>query len=370
MCHTDVVPADRREWFSDPFIPLEKDGYLYGRGTADIKSMCAAELSILLWLKRGRILLARDVIFFAEADEETGNKERHIDWLLKEHGEKLEAEFAINEGGNTLWGNGRPTEIRIQAAEKEYMDIILTARGPAGHASVPRLDNPVAALARAVVRVGDFRPPARLSPVVRAFLKRQAQSAAPPLKEAIQQTLEAAPGPDLDRVAERLASVNPEYGAMLRDTVTPTILKAGYKSNVVPSEASAVFNARLLPGRTPLELVEELKSAIIDPAIEISYDPPTRQPVGPMPIDTALYRAAQEAARELSPEVLVMPFMAAWSTDSQDLRARGVTTYGIDPPLSEEDGEGVHGKNERISLAALDWYAGYLREIVLRVARK
>ncbi len=368
MCHTDVVPADRREWETDPFVPVEKDGYLYGRGTADIKSMCAVELSILAWLKRRRVPLERDLIFFAEADEETGDKERHINWLLREHGEALEAEYAINEGGNTLWGAGKPLEIRIQAAEKEYLDLVLTARGQAGHSSVPRRDNPVAALSRAVARLSDYRPPAELLGVVRAFLERQAETAPQGLKAAIREVLAASPGEELDRASERLSEVQPEFGAMLRDTLSPTILKAGYKSNVIPAEAEATLNARLLPGRGAEDFAAGLLAVMGEPMVGLRYDPPLRPPIAAMPTDTPLYRAAAEAAREISPGIPVMPFMAAWSTDSQELRARGVIVYGIDPPLSEEDGERVHGANERISLEALDWYALYLRQVVLRAA--
>lgn len=369
MCHTDVVPADRSEWDTDPFVPVEKDGYLYGRGTADIKSMCAAEEAILTYVKRRRLRLARDLIFFAEADEETGNKERHIDWLMRHHADVFKgAEFGINEGGNTVWRAGRPAEIRIQAAEKEYVDLTVIARGQTGHASVPRADNAVATLARAIDKLVAHRSPAEVSPIVRGFLERQEQTADPGLRGAIADVLEAPPGPALDRAADRLEELNPEFAAMLRDTITPTMLQAGYKSNVIPGEARAVFNARLLPGKTAAGLVAELNGVIDDPAVQIVYDPPTRAPVPAMPTDTALYAAAAAEARELAPQARVMPFMAAWTTDSQDLRARGIVVYGIDPPLTEEDGERVHGKNERIDLSALDWYARYLRGVVLRVA--
>ena len=118
MCHTDVVPADAKDWETDPFEPIEKDGNLIGRGTADIKSMCAAEAAVLLRLKQDGVRLARDVIFFAEADEESGGSDRHIDWLLREHGEELDAELGLNEGGNTVFENGLITEIRLQASGK------------------------------------------------------------------------------------------------------------------------------------------------------------------------------------------------------------------------------------------------------------
>jgi acetylornithine deacetylase/succinyl-diaminopimelate desuccinylase-like protein len=153
---------------------------------------------------------------------------------------------------------------------------------------------------------------------------------------------------------------------MLRDTVTPTILKAGYKSNVIPGEATATFNARLLPGRKAADMIAEIRRIVDDPTIEFAFEPPTRAPVGAMPIDTPLFRAAVEAARG----VRVLPYMAAWTTDSQDLRARGTIMYGIDPPLTREDVERVHGDDERVPLAALDWYALYLRDIVVKTAGK
>lgn len=369
MCHTDVVPADPKEWLTPPFTPVEKDGYMYGRGTADIKSLCAAEAAVLQWVKRSSLTLSRDLIFFAEADEETGYGDRHIDWLLKNHGKLLDAEFALNEGGDTVLENGKVVEIRVQAAEKEYMDLTLIARGQAGHASVPRADNAVAAVARAVARVGEHRPQARLTEVVRAFLERQHETARAPLKGAIADVLSAANPEDLDRAADQLAEITPEFAAMLRETVTPTMLKAGYKSNVIPADAEATLNARLMPGRAPADLIAELREVVDDPSVEIRYDPPTRPPVPPMSTDTDLYRAIQDAAKEHAPNARVMPFLTAWTTDSQDLRARGVQTYGLIPPFTADDGGRMHGKNERIELSALDWYAGFLLSVVLKTAR-
>ena len=368
MCHTDVVPADPREWDTPPFVPTEKDGFLYGRGTADIKDLCAAEAAILQSLKRSSVTLSRDVIFFAEADEETGDKARHIDWLLANHGAELEAEFAINEGGDTVLEDGKVTEIRVQAAEKEYMDVTARARGEAGHASVPRSDNSVAAIARAVDRVSEHRSPAQVQEVVRQFLARQAETAHPPLKTALNEVLSARTQEELDRAADQLTVLEPEFGAMLRDTVTPTILKAGYKSNVIPAEAEAVFNARLLPGHRAEELVSELKTAIDDPTVELRYDPPTRGAVPAMATTTALYEAVESVSKDMAPGARVMPYMTAWTTDGQDLRARGVATYGLIPPFTADDGGRMHGRNERIELAAFDWYVNFLRAVVLKVA--
>jgi acetylornithine deacetylase/succinyl-diaminopimelate desuccinylase-like protein len=158
----------------------------------------------------------------------------------------------------------------------------------------------------------------------------------------------------------------PDIGAMLSDTVTPTMLKAGYKSNVIPADATATFNARLLPGRKAADLIADIRRIIDDPKVELAFEPPTRAPVGAMPIDTPLYRAAVESAKG----VRVLPYMATWTTDSQDLRARGTIMYGIDPPMTSADLEREHGEDERLPLAALDWYAAYLRDIVVKTAGK
>lgn len=364
MCHTDVVPADAAGWKTPPFQAVEKDGYLYGRGTGDMKGMCAAMMAVMSWLKRTGAPLARDVIFFAEADEESGAPARHIDSLLRDKPELVAAELAINEGGNSLWKDGRIHEVRVEAAEKEYMDFTMTAKGKPGHSSVPTVDNALARLAGAVDRLSRHRFPVVLNPVTKGFLEAQAKTAEPPVAAAIRAVLTAPAGRDRDEAGSALARVAPEIGAMVRDTVTPTMLKAGYKSNVIPADATATFNARLLPGHTAAGMIATIRTVVGDPKIEFAFEPPTRKPVGAMPVDTDLFRAAVAAA----PGVRVIPYMAAWTTDSQDLRARGTIVYGIDAPMTEEDLTHVHGEDERVPLAGLDWYAVYLRDIVVKTA--
>ncbi len=366
MCHIDVVPADPKGWTVAPFTPLEKDGYLYGRGAADMKGQCAAEMAVLSFLKRTGTPLARDVIFFAEADEESGASVRHIDSLLRDKPELVAAEFGINEGGNSVWKDGHVQEIRVEAAEKEYMDLTITAKGKPGHSSVPTEDNALARLAGAILRLSAHRFPVVLNPVARGFLERQAETSSPEVSAAIKTVLAASEGPQRDAAGAALARLAPEFGAMLRDTVTPTMLKAGYKSNVIPADATATFNTRLLPGRKAADMIADIRRIVNDPRIEIAFEPPTRAPVGAMPIDTPLYRAAVESA----PGVRVMPYMAAWTTDSADLRAHGTIMYGINPPTTSEDQKRIHGEDERVPLAALDWYVTYLRDIVVKTAGK
>lgn len=364
MCHTDVVPADPSEWSTPPFDPVEKDGYLYGRGSADIKSMCAAELMILIDLKRHKIPMERDLIFFAQADEESGGPDRHIDWLMAHHADQLDAEFAINEGGKTVWKDGRPAEIYVQAAEKEYLDVTIEVRGSPGHASLPRADNPVAILAQAVARLSEYKPQPQLLPVVREFFQAQESIAPLLLRRAIAKVLAAGSPEQLNEAARRLERLNPEWGAMLRNTMTPTVLEAGYKSNVIPSQARAIFNARLLPGHSPEAFVQEISSAVAEPLAQFIFTPPAHGPIGPMPTDSELVQAARQAAGRWAPQARVTPYLSVWSTDSQALRAKGIMVYGIVPPVSAQDEERVHGKDERLSLEGFRWYCDYLYEIV------
>ncbi|MBI5884170.1 MAG: M20/M25/M40 family metallo-hydrolase [Elusimicrobia bacterium] len=367
VCHTDVVPAQASEWGTPPFEPVEKDGYLYGRGTGDNKSMCAAMLAVLAHLKRAGGPRTRDVVFLAHADEETGAGQRHLDWLLDRQGEALKAEFGLMEGGNTVWKDGKVAEIRVQTAEKTYLDVTLTSRGSGGHSSIPRQDNAVASLARAVTRLSDHRSPAVLSPMVREFLERQASLADEETGAAIAAVLKAGPA-DLDAAADGLEAVNLDFAAMLRDTITPTMIQGGYKSNVVPTTASAVMNARLLPGTLPGQYLALLAAVAADPSVAIRAEP-VPPPPGPMPVETDLYRGLRKTAASLAPGAPVMPFMAVWTTDAASLRRQGTVVYGLDLPLSDDDGSRVHGKDERISLKAFDWYVRFLSAVVKRVAK-
>lgn len=367
MCHTDVVAAQAKDWSVPPFAATLKDGYLYGRGAVDVKSLCAAQMAVMSYLARAKTPLARDVIFFAEADEETGASPRHIESLLRLRPELVDAELGINEGGRVLWRDGRAAEIRVQAAEKEYMDLTLTAKGRPGHSSRPTPDNAVARLARAVAKLAAHRFPVRLNPVSRGFLERLVELD-PALSAAARSLLAAPEGERGDDAADALMAVSPEIAATVRETVTPTMLKAGYKSNVIPADAQATLNARLLPGRRAEELIAEIKAVIADPAVEVAYEPPTRAPVGAMPLDTELYAAVVKAAARRSPAPVVMPFMAAWTTDSADLRARGAVIYGINPPTTDEDERRIHGDDERVSLAGLDWFSDFLRDVVVATA--
>lgn len=373
MCHTDVVPAERARWSVDPFAGTEKDGFIWGRGTADIKGMCAAELMVVELLKRARVPLSRDVIFFAQADEESGTpdsgvggSDRHLAWFLREHGDAVDAEYGLNEGGHTLWRSGAIAAIHLQVAEKRYLDVKLVARGTPGHSSLPRADNPVHALARALARLSAWRPPVEIHPVVLRFLQDGAAQGTQERRELIA----ALSGPGWEEAARRLEELDPETGALLHDTAAATIVRGGYKANVVPSRAEAVVNCRLMPGRDPERFVEELRRVVAEPGVEVSYEPDPLPPVAAMPLDTPLHQAVEAAAAEAAPGAPVSPLLSAWSTDSQSLRARGTIMYGLDPPLSAEDAGRAHGDDERISIDALNAYLRLLYRVTLRMTAR
>ena len=365
MCHTDVVPADRSRWTADPFGAEIKDGFVYGRGAADVKGMCAAELMVLAMLKRGGVRLARDVIFFAEADEEADGADRPIRWLMKERFDELDAEYGINEGGQALWDGSRISEIDLQCAEKQYLDLKLESRGPEGHSSMPLEASAISSLSRALERLGAWEPPVELTPLASAYLaslpasEGEAKAAAEDLRKG---------GLSAVQAARRLAAASPELGAMVRDTCSATIVKAGYKDNVIPGRAEAVVNCRLLPGREAGAFVSGVTGVLKEPSVKVSYDPPGLPPVPSMPIDGEFVEAVKAAAGRLAPGAPVRPYMAVWSTDSQELRARGVKMYGLDVPMPGADIAREHGDDERLPVAALGAYVRLLYDVTVRLA--
>lgn len=362
-CHTDVVPVDRSRWTVDPFAAVERDGYIFGRGAADIKGLCAAELMVLKLLKRAGTPLERDVVFFAQADEEVGGSERHLTWLVREHGDALDAEFGINEGGHTLWRDGRLAAIHLQAAEKQYLDVTLIARGSSGHSSVPRADNPVHAIGRALAKLSAWEPTLERHPVALRFL----QATAPPGGERAR-LVGRLSGRGWEKAARALEKLDPEAGALFHDTVAATVVHGGFKANVVPGEARATVNCRLMPGRDPRAFVRDLAAVIREPSIELQFDADALPPIPSMPLDTPLYAAIRESLKELAPGATMAPFMSAWSTDAQSLRARGTIVYGLDPPMTPEDADRAHGDDERIGIAAMNAYLRLLHSVTLNLA--
>lgn len=364
MAHTDVVPVDRAQWTADPFKAEVKNGFIYGRGAVDAKNLLAAELAVMVELKRRNIKLNRDIILLAEADEEAGST--GIQWLVANAGPKIDAEFALNEGGSILEIDGGHRIFQVQTAEKIPTRILLTARGTAGHGSLPRPDNPVVRLARAITRLADSDQPVRLNSTTRRYFRELSKVdefnwLAPLLPRLDNPALSAA-------AANQIRARDPELEAMLRTSATPTMLRAGFKVNVIPNAAEAQIDVRRLPNETREEVLNRFRQTINDSAVEVSLTSgPQMPPTEPSPLTSALYRAIEKIASS-HPEDSVLPYMTRGATDGAYLRARGVAVYGVPVFLKEGPDGRAHGNDERISVTNLEEGAELLWRIVVEVA--
>jgi acetylornithine deacetylase/succinyl-diaminopimelate desuccinylase-like protein len=364
MGHIDVVGVEREKWSVDPFAGVIKDGFIYGRGAIDDKGMTSVCLQIMLLLHRLKIPLERDVIFLAEAGEE-GTTHVGIDFLVREHWEKIESEFALNEGGGIREVNGQVKYLAVSTAEKVPRPILLSARGTSGHGSRPVVDNAITRLSIAVGKAGNWQPPMRLNETTRAFFERLA-SISPPEEAFLFRNLEdPVLGP---MVQERLRAAFPGHNAVLRTTISPTIIKGGFRSNVIPGDALATLDVRALPDEDMEAFAETLARIIDDPAVEVVRAGGSRPATPPSRLDTEMFDALERAQRRLFPNAITIPRMTPGATDSAQLRAKGVQAYGIGPVATEEDAGRLHGNDERISVAGLRPFLELIWLTVLDVA--
>ena len=368
MAHTDVVGVQRPKWPVDPFGAVLKDGYVWGRGTSDDKDKLTADLMVMLLLKRSGVALDRDVIFLAEAGEETTSL--GIDFMVNQHFSEIDAEFALNEGGRTRLENGRVTAVQVATAEKVPRWVRLVVDGTSGHGSIPRVDNAVVHLSTAVAKLGAWETPMRLNDTTRTYFERLA-TISPPDKAARYNGLT---DPQKSAAIQRyLAENEPEHYSMLRTSVTPTVFKAGFQTNVIPSEAEANIDVRVLPDEDVVRFTEEMTRVVGDPAIRIERIPSgNRVPTPPSRIDNDMFRALEAVSKRLYPGSTTLPVMLTAATDCAQLRAKGVQCYGIDPPVSDEDRTHFswHSDVERLEESSLYKFVEFTFAAVTEVAAK
>lgn len=349
VAHMDVVGVDRNKWTVDPFGGVIKDGYLYGRGSIDDKGMLAANLAAFIALKRGSVHLTRDVIFLASTDEEQFG-DASIKMLIAKYWDKFAAGYALNEGGKIISKNNKVQYVALQAAEKVPMNVAVIATGHSGHASIPSKDNPVVHLATALEKIGNYQAPVHLTSIVRRYF----ESLSAVEDDDIGKWMRVIDAPDRGEHAQRvLSDTDPLWNSMMRDTIAPTMMQAGVRSNVIPSEARAVLNVRLLPGNTITALLSDLNKLVNDPQVKLELMPDAGLAAPNSPVDTEFYaEIARVCAKEFA-GAPVLPFMSAGATDSAQLRLHGVQAYGLRPfPLTEADDKRMHGDDERIPLTA------------------
>jgi acetylornithine deacetylase/succinyl-diaminopimelate desuccinylase-like protein len=349
VAHLDVVGVDRAKWSVDPFAATQKDGYIYGRGAIDDKGMVAANLAALIGLKRSGTRLTRDVIFLADDDEEQGG-DASIKAVIEKYWDKIACGFALNEGGGVALQNGKVQYVAIQTSEKVAFNVTVTATGNSGHASIPQRDNAVVHLAAAVQKVGTLETPLHLLTMTRRYFEQLA----PIEDEDIAKWIRALDTSDrADLAALRLAAMNPVWNSMLRDTIAPTELAAGVRNNVVPAEASANLNIRLLPGNSILDVIEQMKKAVNDPQVKFTVEPDAGPSAPSSSITTELYQTIERLAPQQFPGAVVVPYLSTWATDSAYLRLHNVQSYGLVPfPLTDADILRMHGDDERIPIAS------------------
>lgn len=349
MGHIDVVGVDRSKWSQDPFGGEIKDGYLWGRGTIDDKGALVANLATFIALKRSGIRLNRDVIFLAESDEEAGGS--GMDFVVTKHWEKIAAGFAINEGGRTIAKDGKVQYVGVQASEKVAVNVAVIATGRSGHASIPTKENAVVHLAAAIAKIGAWETPAKPNSITRRYFDELAKVEDP----EVAKWMRALDTPEREQqAAHRLSELDPVWSSMLRNSIAPTMLQAGIRVNVIPSEARAMLNIRLLPGELIGDLINDMNKLVDDPQIRIEPEPGDRQPAPPSSLDTDLYRAIEHATEKLFPGAVTVPMMSTWATDSVFLRLHKVECYGLVPmPLTEEEIARMHADNERIPVASI-----------------
>ncbi len=364
--HTDVVPHDKRFWTVEAFGGVVKDGFIYGRGAMDMKSLGMAQFVALLTLKRARIPLKRDVIFLATADEEAGGM-KGAEWFVKNHRELIAgAEFLFNEGGNNIIDpSGRVLAIGVGPAEKAPAWLRLTATGEAGHGSTPRPNSSVNRLLRALNRLLDYTPPVRLTPVVEQAFRSIAPLLPDPQAAKYADVREAIKDPEfLRRIESDLFA-----RSIIRNTISITVLQGSDKINVIPPAAYAEIDTRLVPGEKLDRWIAELRGVIRDDSIKI--EPIMSFEANASPTDSDLVRAVAAVSKQRYPEAIIAFPVLAGFTDSHYFRDLGVMSYGFSPFVAppRELGEGYHGNDERIGEKPYVEGVKFFYEVVERLAR-
>ena len=342
MAHSDVVPADRSQWTVDPFGAMTKDGVVYGRGAEDIKSLLAAELAVLVEIKRRGVELDRDIILLAESDEEAGST--GITWLIEHAWERIDAEFALNEFGFAQDQSSGERVFQIQTTEKVPTRMRLIARGTAGHGSLPRVDNPVVHLARAITRLADAEQPVALNATTRRYF---AELARLPSQAWIAPLLPRLEKPATQtQAASQIRERDPELDAMLHTTVSPTMLEGGVKINVIPNTAEAQLDVRRLPTESEEEVYARFRRIVGDPAVSVEPAGGQRMPATePSSLTSPLYLAMERIFSASHPRARVVPLLMRGATDGAFLRAKGMAVYGV-PVFGREGEPRFHGNDE------------------------
>jgi len=360
VAHLDVVPANRDDWSVDPFKLTEKDGYFYARGSADDKYMAASFIANLIRYKNEGYRPDRDIIVALETDEEISDRDGlGMQWLIKNHRDLIDAEFALNEGGGVGLKDGKPIRISVQTSEKVWLDYRLEVKNKGGHSAVPLKDNAIYHLAEGLVRLSRFSFPSHLNETTRAFFERSARLENG--QTAADMRAVASDKPDPQAVLR--LSANPVYNALLRTTCVATMLAGGNAVNALPQLAGANVNCRIMPGEDVDEVKATLQRVLADHQITVTQiGTPTLG--APSVLNEEIAGAIDKLSREFWPGAVVLPIMSAGATDGSFLRNAGIPTYGHSGMAIEVGESGIHGNDERIPVKSFYQGNEYLYRLV------
>ena len=369
ICHLDVVEARREDWSTDPFQFIEKDGYFYGRGTQDMKDNDAILVASFIRMRQEGYRPDRDLILALTAGEESGI-DNGVDWLLKNHRDLIDAEYALNpDSGGLTTRNGKPVALEIEASEKQYADFQWTSLNPGGHSSLPKPDNAIYHLADALGRLEHAPFPVELNAVTRTYFERRAPLEDAQTRADMNAILRIPPDP----AAVARLSQDPLYNSMLRTTCVATRLSAGHANNALPQTAQANVNCRILPGHSPLEVQQTLERIAADPKVSIRYvnsdgaveQAPDKKGFPTVMPSPEVLKPLEKLTTEMWPGAPVIPVMDTGASDSIYTVAADIASYGVNGVGIDQDDIRAHGKDERLRAWAFDdgavFYYRYLK---------
>ena len=363
LAHIDVVEAKREDWTVDPFLLTEKDGYFYGRGTGDDKAQAAVWIANLIQYKKEGFKPDRDIIVALTADEEGGGPYSGINWLIKNHRDWIDAEYALNEGG---WGesvDGKKISNDVQVSEKYVINFRFEVHNKGGHSSLPVPDNAIYHLAAALDKLSKFGFPLKLNDVTKAYFAEMAKIDTGANKDDLAKVASG------DQAAmERLAAKAPQFNATLRTTCVATQLEGGHAVNALPQLAAATVNCRVLPEDSVEYVQNTLKQIVADDEVSIKM---TEEPLaGPAsPIRPDLFKAITESSNKIFPGVAVVPMMVMGATDGKYLRIAGVPTYGVQGFFFDRSDIRFHGRDERMPIQSFYEGQAFLYDLVKRLSK-
>ncbi len=370
LSHVDVVPVpDPKRWKYPPFSGAIAEGYVWGRGALDMKCMTAIELSVFTLVKRLGVDFAGELIFAATADEEQGSK-YGAEWLAQTHPEKLRADWCLTEGGGMPLQIGSKTFYTIESVEKGLWWLKVRVKGSSGHGSLPHPDNALAKAAYIIDRVSQHKFPKKIAPAVREFILKVGDALGPQMNKIALTLVDESQELDLSMLPTDSPISATLLNALVRTTISPTMIRAGVKENVIPDSCEFVLDCRLVPGSTQQQVRETLLELADRYKDDIEIETIQSHDVSESPIDDPFYQLIEQTVKAELPGVETIPVMLTGATDSRFVRELGTKSYGFCPlstKMSLADREKlIHNDNERVDIESLELGVRVVSKIVLR----